>query len=170
MVRLGRQPVTLSERFWPKVNINPDGCWLWTGARSGNRYGLIRGEGGRHSKNEVAHRASWTLVYGPIPEGLWVLHRCDNPPCVRPEHLFLGDPTDNNRDTVAKGRMPKTMNRFPVRRGSANQASKVTESDVRVIRELNAMGTTQDELAARYGMTQSGISSIVTRRSWAHVQ
>lgn len=97
--RLVRRP--LDERFWEKVVTSPDSCWLWTGAQSPRGYGAFvvsRGD------VRTASRVSWELVNGPIPDGLWVLHRCDNPPCVNPDHLFLGTHQDNMDDMAQKGR------------------------------------------------------------------
>ena len=91
----------LETRFWRFVAPSMDdrGCWEWTGARAGELgYGCLGGKGPR------AHRLSWEIHNGPIPDGLWVLHKCDNPPCVNPRHLFLGTRTDNIRDMFAKGR------------------------------------------------------------------
>ena len=88
-------------RFWGKV-AKRDGeeCWEWQGSRKGGGYGSIGIKGG----TVAAHRASWVLTNGAIPDNLWVLHKCDNPPCVRPDHLFLGTRLDNVRDMCAKGR------------------------------------------------------------------
>ena len=92
--------MTLAERAWVRV-AKGDGCWEWQGARSASGYGsMFSASGGHH----VAHRVIWEDVNGPIPDGLWVLHRCDNPPCCRPDHLFLGTPADNTADMIAKGR------------------------------------------------------------------
>lgn len=93
----------LAERFWEKVEQGP-GCWEWMAGRdSATGYGRIRiGRAG--SKHQLAHRVSWELANGPIPDGLWVLHHCDNPPCVNPAHLYLGTTIDNNRDRDARGR------------------------------------------------------------------
>lgn len=90
----------LSQNFWARVDRTEE-CWVWNGPRlKGNRYGLLQ----RHYHKVYAHRVSWEMHFGPIPNGLFVLHRCDNPPCVRPDHLFLGTQTDNMADMNAKGR------------------------------------------------------------------
>jgi len=90
----------LCDRFWPNVEKRPSGCWFWTGARKHTGYGQIWVV----NSAKTAHRISWILHNGPIPTGLCVLHKCDNPPCVNPDHLFLGTRADNNLDCVAKGR------------------------------------------------------------------
>lgn len=95
---------TLVERFWPKVDQTggPDACWPWT--RSLFRRGLPYGQFQWRGRPHVAHRIAWMLTNGEIPEGMKVCHRCDNPPCCNPSHLFLGDQSANERDKVAKGR------------------------------------------------------------------
>lgn len=98
---INRKRITPSERFWSNVQ-KTDGCWVWTGCRS-HDYGLM----GANKARILAHRFSWELHYGPIPNGLGVLHRCDNPPCVRPDHLFLGTFEDNMKDKIAKGRQAR---------------------------------------------------------------
>jgi hypothetical protein len=90
---------TMKEQFWANVDRTGN-CWLWTACRDRYGYGRLSAEGRRYK----AHRASWELHFGPIPEGKGVLHSCDNPPCVRPDHLFLGTQVDNIRDMIAKGR------------------------------------------------------------------
>lgn len=104
--RCGASPVRskLSDRFWAKVDRNPDGCWLWTGSKSSHGYGQLFSMVGGHRAVLHTHRISWELHNGPIPDGLWVLHRCDVRPCVRPDHLFLGTRQDNTDDMMAKGR------------------------------------------------------------------
>jgi len=92
---------TLSEFFWARVNKS-DGCWEWTGRKMYFGYGSIRLY--RNAPQISSHRASWQIHFGEIPEGLCVLHRCDNPSCVRPDHLFLGTIQDNNMDAKQKGR------------------------------------------------------------------
>lgn len=94
-------PLPVEERLWRKVvRGQPDTCWLWKGSRDKGGYGRIL-----HGKRiDSAHRVAWTVTNGPVPDGLWVLHRCDNPACVNPSHLFLGTRTDNVRDMFVKGR------------------------------------------------------------------
>ena len=103
-------------RFWAKVAIG-DGCWTWTAAITAFGYGVIQWQG----KKRPAHRIAWELTYGPIPAGKWVLHKCDNPPCVRPDHLFLGTVIDNVADMVAKGRQVRG-DRHHFRRDPAKRA------------------------------------------------
>lgn len=90
---------TVKDRFWAKVRVAP-GCWEWAAAKNGKGYGRIYAWG----KQQSAHRVSYALAYGPIPLGLFVLHHCDNPGCVNPNHLFLGTQKDNIHDMLRKGR------------------------------------------------------------------
>lgn len=99
----GPAPRPLEQRFWPKVQKS-DGCWLWIAGGDGSTgYGRIR-EGSKTKPTLLAHRVAWELTFGPIPDDLWVLHKCDTPRCVRPDHLFLGTSGENNNDMAAKGR------------------------------------------------------------------
>src|SRR5262245_5080249 len=99
--------LTSAERFWAKVQKS-ENCWEWIGCRQkrtdGPTYGLFDFDG----RLQGAHRVSWQIVNGPIPDGLFVLHRCDNAPCVRPDHLFIGTQSDNILDCSRKGRLKKT--------------------------------------------------------------
>lgn len=147
---------TQAERFWSKVDVRgDDDCWAWQASHDKNGYGKFR-VGLRGSVR--AQRVAWGLTYGPIPSGLLVCHHCDNPECCNPNHLFLGTNADNAADMVAKGRSA---------RGAQNPSSKLTEEKVLKIRALYAKGSqTQQEIATKFGVSQTQISSIVGRRSW----
>jgi len=147
----------LAERFWEKVQRHPSGCWLWSGALCGNGYGAIRADRQRH--NLRTHRLSYELAYGPIPQGSHVLHQCDNPKCVNPEHLFLGTHQDNMADKARKGRKAKVM-------GEANGNAKVTDETVRQIRAATGY---QADIGARYGVSQTTVWKIKHGHSWGHV-
>lgn len=146
-------------RFWQRIKKTPS-CWIWTGTRHDYGYGQI---GGRRDEGvKFAHRLSWEIHFGPIPEGMEVLHRCDNPPCVRPEHLFLGTKADNNADCRSKGR-----HGYGTSPGELNPSRKLSERQVAEIRELYAGGAfTQQALADRFGMSHQMIHNIVRGKAW----
>jgi hypothetical protein len=101
------QPINVEkvkELFWSKVNIDPDGCWGWSGAKSPRGYGVMT----INNKKKIATHVSWWLETGDWPTA-WMLHKCDNPPCIRPDHLFVGNQTDNMRDAHSKGRTKNTF-------------------------------------------------------------
>jgi hypothetical protein len=154
---------SIAERFWEKVEQTDD-CWLWNANLDGYGYGRFRlGE-----KKERSHRVSWELAFGPIPEGLHVLHKCDTPACVRPDHLFLGDRFANMRDASHKGRMRGSVKgrKGAGAKGEANKSARLTESQVGEIRQSEE---SQRALGRRYGVSQAAISKIKARKSWAHV-
>lgn len=148
---------SLESRFWPKVKKST-GCWAWLAAKHVQGYGLIGyGVASMHIK---AHRASWIIHFGPIPTGKCVLHKCDNPECTNPEHLFLGTQVENIRDMIQKGRLvtPKGQNQ-----GSA----KLTDPQVLCIR---ARAEEQAALLAdEYGVDKTTIWRILSRKSWKHL-
>lgn len=148
----------LAARFWEKVS-KTDGCWLWTASLTRGGYGQFSPRKGVIRR---AHRIAWLLVNGPVPDGLWVLHRCDTPACVRPDHLFLGTPKDNHADMEAKGRAN-------VPQGSARPQARLSEADVLAIRAERSTGVTGAELARRYGVHRSSIYHICQRDHWRHV-
>jgi hypothetical protein len=148
----------LAERFWEKVSKDGD-CWLWTASLTRGGYGQFPLRKGVIRR---AHRIAWELENGPVPNGLWVLHRCDNPPCVRPSHLFLGTPKDNSADMTAKGRHNTPL-------GSARPAARLSEADVITIRAARANGETGAALARRYGVHRSSIYHICNRDYWKHI-
>ena len=136
-------------------------CVEWQGARHKQGYGNTRYNG----KGMGAHRRAWIEAHGPIADGMHVLHRCDNPACVRPDHLFLGTQRDNIADMDAKGRR-----RFgPTLRGDAAPWSKLTEVDIPVIRQLAADGMTPREIGRRYGVHYATIYLILRGKNWRHV-
>jgi hypothetical protein len=150
-----------ADRFWAKVSPEPtSGCFLWTGAFCRSGYGNAAGEG-RHIRG--AHRVAWELTKGPIPNGLWVLHKCDVPACVNPDHLFLGTGADNVADMVRKGR-----GRVP--RGVRHPRAKLTPPDVLVVRSMLRAGVSACAVARRFGVTEAAVRSIRDGRSWAHVR
>jgi len=150
----------LAERFWAKVRKS-DGCWEWTAHCNTTRhpYGRIlvgsRRDGTR--RMATAHRVSWELHFGAIPEGMCVCHRCDNPRCVRPDHLFLGTQIENIADMKAKKR---------ARSVGARTRAKLTWADVDTIRSELARGALQEDLARRFGVRQPAISDIKHNKKW----
>ena len=150
--------LTPAERFWSKVN-KTESCWLWTACCKQFGYGCFSVS---RSKWILAHRASWIFTNGPIPEGQLILHKCDNPPCVNPSHLFLGTHADNVADKMNKGR----YYRGQAPKGIDNPASKLTESQVTIIR---ASAMPQEDLAYAFGVSQTTISRIQLRKNWSHI-
>ncbi len=144
--------------FWANVAKGDDGsCWPWTGTRIPKGYGYFSLGG----KKRRAHRLAWVFSSGPIPTGLHVLHRCDNPPCVNPAHLFLGTNRQNVDDMLVKGRSPRSP-------GVRNGRATITESAVREIRDAAAHGESQRTIARRLRITDSLVSMIVLQKIWKH--
>lgn len=144
------------DRFWEKVDIkSKDDCWIWLGAVRG-QYGRILTE---HGKHDGAHRVCWMLVFGEIASGLLVCHRCDNPPCVNPYHLFLGDSTANNRDMVQKKR-----NLPPI--GERNGQCKLTAASVLRVKCLLFQGVSQKSIALELNVDPSTVSLIANGKRW----
>lgn len=135
-------------------------CWVLSSRPRPDRYGQIMLDG----RMFLAHRAAWIIANGAIPEQTEVCHTCDNPPCVRPDHLFLGSHTDNMADMARKGR----ANNRPVV-GEAHHSAKLTADGVREIRRLLAAGVARQAIARRYGVAPSQIYNIATGKTWRHV-
>lgn len=142
--------------FWKKVDKGDGaGCWLWTGkCRRNGRYGRF----GINRKSLAAHRVSYEMAHGPIPDGMLVCHHCDTPLCVRPDHLFLGTSADNTADMVAKRRHPHH---------ESNGRAKLTVLQVEFIRAMYALGgIRQKDLAGIYGVTQTNVYRVVNGLIW----
>jgi len=160
---------TQEQRFFAKVDKNgPNGCWIWTGCISGG-YGRFNYRldlpptalGAEHGRTIIASRASYIIHKGPIPPGMLVLHHCDNPPCVNPDHLYVGTDFDNSRDREVRGRVARGM-MFP--------HAILTENDVREIRVLLAEGKlSRPQIGLRYGVSGSAIHNIYRRKNHKHV-
>jgi Autographiviridae endonuclease len=157
MARTGRPEKPLRFRLLAKLVFgNPNGCWLWGGATGPQGYGLIKRKDGAQLR---AHRVAYELVYGAIPPGVFVCHRCDNPGCVRPSHLFLGTHADNMADMVAKGRSPRML-------GALNGSARLREDDVEAIRRSDER---YGDIAARFGISASAVGLIKRRERWTHL-
>lgn len=137
---------------------NNDGCWLWTRSKTGGGYGVTTYKG----KTTSSHRVSWEETYGPVPEGLFVLHRCDNPPCCNPAHLFLGTHLDNMRDKTLK-------NRNNAARGEKSGKSILTDDNVTQMRRLRNQGYTLKMLGDRFKISMSTVSIVCRGHTWRHV-
>ncbi|MGQ0721043.1 MAG: HNH endonuclease [Candidatus Eiseniibacteriota bacterium] len=166
----------VARRFWSKVDKSGD-CWIWTAGSSRNGYGQFHMNGRPHR----APRVAWEWAHGVIPDGLFVCHRCDNPACVNPEHLFLGTPSDNMKDASRKGRVswqrrPWTLprgndhwaNKTPERRttGERHGMAKLTSTDVVEMRRMSASGVPNKVLAERFGVHRNTALKIVTHKQW----
>lgn len=155
-----RKRTPLLERFWKLITKNnKTGCWEWTGYL-GRGYGIIC-EGGFQGKLIPAHRLSWSIHNGQIPKGMFICHRCDNPKCVNPEHLFVGTQKDNMHDASIKGRTA---------RGEMLHTAKLKERDIIKIRKLFANGKRVVEIAQKYDIKVRQIYSIVNKEAWKHVK
>lgn len=161
--------VPIATRFWQFVTIGTfDECWLWQGGVNASGYGIMWAGG----RAEGAHRISWEIHFGPIPDGSQVLHKCDvnyasgdftNRRCVNPHHLWLGTNQENNADMMEKSR-DRHIN------GESHHAAKLTKAQVLEIRSLCAQGMAQPEIAERFGISQTHVSAINLRKVWRHIR
>lgn len=158
---------TPAERFWSKVSKG-DGCWEWTAARSPLGYGKFAYRG----RMRLAHRVAWELTYGAEPSR-YACHTCDNPPCVRPDHLFDGEQRDNLADARRKGRTVKigttaksVSGPRSERRGEGTPNARLTWIEVREIRQRYPAGETLVSIGKAYGVTVSNVWAIVNNRTW----
>lgn len=138
------------ERLLATIRVDPSGCWIWLGKKDKNGYGII---GIRRGKQYRAHRIAYETFRGPIPESILVCHKCDEPSCINPRHLFLGTAKANTADMLQKGR----ANRL---RGEAHPSAKLENRHVAKIRELRATGMKLLSIANRFGVTFQHVSLI----------
>jgi hypothetical protein len=155
-----RQTV-LTERFCANVDKNGPviraelgNCWIWTGYTNANGYGTIQIDG----RPCLTHRVSWELANGPITDGLWILHQCDNPPCVRVDHFLLGTVIRNVQDAVDRNRLAQ---------GDRNGNAKLLAENVAEIRTCYQAGEPAVALAARFGISRSTVHRVVGMKAWA---
>lgn len=148
-------PLDIEDRFWPKVDKSGD-CWEWTASLRPNGYGQIGGGPGNSPLK--SHRVSYELANGPIPEGMFTCHTCDNPPCVNPTHLFAATQAENNRDMLRKGRAVHA-----VTNGESNARSRLTWE---AVEEIRASAESGAALSARYGVSGTTISKVRRWKAW----
>lgn len=154
----------LDEKLWSRVvKSDGDGCWEWQGHRTPFGHGQLTHRG----VSLYAHRVSWELLNGPIPDGASVCHRCDNPPCVRPSHLWLGSQRDNLRDMADKGRQGLHVDPSRATHGVEHHKAKLTPE---LVREIRSSSESIHALSRRMGVARPTIKAVLSGRTWRHVE
>ncbi len=151
------KPISTTE-FWQRFEPNPNGCWVWQYATNSRGYGIIN----FHRQSWLTHRLAYTLAVGDIPNGMAVCHTCDTPTCGNPAHLWIGTPTDNNRDRHRKGR-----SKGPA--GEKHGAAILSGQQVIEIRNRITAGDPMHGLAIDYGVAYATIKGIKSGRKWKHL-
>ena len=159
------EPVRFIRGHWQRKSgqafiVDPEtGCWNWQLAKNRQGYGMCRVPG---DSNRLAHRVYYARRFGPIPAGMAVLHACDNPSCVNPDHLSLGSLADNNHDRDAKGHQV-------THRGSGHHAAVIDEETATLIRKRHAAGERQTDIANSLGISRTIVWEVVHRKTWRHL-
>ncbi|MCW2900315.1 MAG: endonuclease [Streptosporangiaceae bacterium] len=158
-----RRRKSLEERFWSKVDkAGPDDCWPWNRSRTEGGYGQFKVRAG--ASPQKASRVAWALVHGPIPEGLVVCHRCDNPPCCNPAHLFLGTIADNNADKITKGRQAETRPELVA--VLVSRVRRLSNEQIDEVRRLHATGQSCRTIARRFDVHHTTIVRLTNGTHW----
>jgi len=157
--------IPLEKRLWERVDksAGPDGCWLWTGSSCSLGYGHIGAK--PRFTTVLVHRIVYELTYGDVPDSIKILHRCDNPRCCNPAHLFPGTLGENNKDRSSKGRTRNAV-------GESNPLAKLTDEQVNTIRTRYVRNSRTDglaQLSLDYGVSGTRISMIVRGKAWRHL-
>jgi hypothetical protein len=146
--------LSLVERM-ENFTVKTNGCWKWTGGKTAQGYGNIWFDGSLRRANRIR----WQLCFGEIPEGMLVLHKCDNPECTNPDHLFIGTQKDNMQDMIQKGRGRKAN-------GSSHYMSKFTEQDILEMRKLSKEGHDINYISEKFSAKKGTIRAIINRTNW----
>jgi len=166
--RINRLQKTYSERFWKRIKTgNPDECWPWSGAHNEHGYGSVCKDGVLRK----AHRVAWELTFGKIPEGKWVLHKCDNPPCCNPNHLYIGTIVENTKDAIERKRFRSGDQHWMKKHiGSANPNTKLKEETVRlVLLEASQKLLNANQISKKFNIPRTTLRRIIDRVTWKHV-
>lgn len=157
---------TIEQRFWAKTSKQSNGCWQWTGATDTKGYGRFHVW---RMGTILAHRYAWQLTNGLIPEGMFACHRCDNPACVNPEHIFIGTAEENTRDMLTKQRHSRGESHGDKIRRADRGNRKLSPDDVVAIRAELKRGERQRDIARAFGISQGAVSQINRGATWGHV-
>ena len=156
---------SFSKRFWDRVNIGaPDECWKWTGETTSNGYGRYVTRYAKPNSRTGAHRIAWMLSYGEIQAGLCVCHKCDNPPCCNPAHLWIGTHRDNTLDAFKKGRRKYIVP--PIMKEEDHGRAKLTRRAVMAAKKMRMAGSLWVDIASYFGVGYSTIRDAVLGNTW----
>lgn len=154
------------KKSYDKHVIRKDGCWDWKGPKDKGGYPVMSCRAGIGS--DRGHRSSWVIHNGKIPEKMFVCHKCDNPICTNPEHLWLGTHKENNDDKISKGRAKYKSP--PIMKGSSNPSSRLSEEQITEIKLLIGKGLTSRDIGKQYGVSKTTILRIKTGETWKHIE